>query len=430
MKNASRWLQAEIPAWVSDGLIDQHQADAIRQRYPDLSSFSWGRFLLSAMGAIIFGLGIILFFAYNWADMPKYVKLAVIIGSLIVAHLSAFALSFKSAEFQNLSEGLHVLGTMLFGAGIWLIAQIYHLDEHYPNAFLAWGLCATAMAWVLPSVIQGLLAVILLSVWGTAEVVEFDSLHLASPGLLLMGLVTLAWQQRSRVLLFFSVLATLALVCVNVTWFETTVIFYVIFSMATLLIAVATLVPHTSFPQSADVLVVLGSLVYGSQLFVLSFIVYFLHDWLALPNSTAQAVSWGTLALAGLTWILILARLWRTATTETRWLHQALILIATLLIFSVSIGVFHGPPTILTLLFSGILTAHAVLLIIHGTEDVAWQRVLLGCALLALIVLIRFNDLFTSLLMRSLVFVMLGAGLFFIGHWYSRAKERQRASHA
>lgn len=40
---------------------------------------------------------------------------------------------------------------MLFGAGIWLVAQIYHIEEHYPNGFLIWGLGAMALAWALPS---------------------------------------------------------------------------------------------------------------------------------------------------------------------------------------------------------------------------------------------------------------------------------------
>ena len=40
-----------------------------------------------------------------------------------------------------------MLGTLFFGAGIWLVAQIYHIDEHFPNGFLIWGLGALALAW-------------------------------------------------------------------------------------------------------------------------------------------------------------------------------------------------------------------------------------------------------------------------------------------
>ncbi len=39
---------------------------------------------------------------------------------------------------------------MFYGAGIWLVAQIYNIDEHYPNGFLFWALGALAMAWAMP----------------------------------------------------------------------------------------------------------------------------------------------------------------------------------------------------------------------------------------------------------------------------------------
>jgi uncharacterized membrane protein len=61
------------------------------------------------------------------------------------------ALGRCSPERTGLIGGLHLLGTMMFGAGIWLIAQIYHIDEHYPNALLIWSLGALGLAWALPS---------------------------------------------------------------------------------------------------------------------------------------------------------------------------------------------------------------------------------------------------------------------------------------
>ena len=62
---------------------------------------------------------------------------------------------------------------MLFGAGIWLVAQIYHIDEHYPNGILIWSLGALALAWSLPSLAQGFLAVLLVSLWAGVEIFDF-----------------------------------------------------------------------------------------------------------------------------------------------------------------------------------------------------------------------------------------------------------------
>ena len=140
---------SEVKTWVTDGLIDERQADLIRGRYPIAGSTGWGQALITAIGAMIFGLGIILFFAYNWSEMSKFTKLALVFGALGLAHFAGILLRFsKSGRYASI-EGLHVLGTMLFGAAIFLIAQIYHIDEHYPTAFLVWGLAAMALGWVL-----------------------------------------------------------------------------------------------------------------------------------------------------------------------------------------------------------------------------------------------------------------------------------------
>ena len=63
---------------------------------------------------------------------------------------------------RQLSEALCVLGTMAFGAGIWLVAQVYNIDEQFPAGFLIWGLGALAMAWAIQSVPQAIIATILL----------------------------------------------------------------------------------------------------------------------------------------------------------------------------------------------------------------------------------------------------------------------------
>jgi uncharacterized membrane protein len=44
--------------------------------------------------------------------------------------------------------------------------------------------------------------------------------------------------------------------------------------------------------------------------------------------------------------------------------------------------------------------------------------------LFALLVITRYVDLFNSLLLRSLIFLLLGAGLFLVGNFYARTKGR------
>jgi uncharacterized membrane protein len=147
MSNPTRWLFTEIERWTNDKIISEDQAAEIRARYPaSPPRRSWGLILFSGLGAVVVGLGVILLLAYNWAEIPKFGKLGLVFGSIVAAHSAGLWLRWKPSPNSELGEALSLLGTMLFGAGIWLVAQVYHIDEHFPNGFLFWGLGALALS--------------------------------------------------------------------------------------------------------------------------------------------------------------------------------------------------------------------------------------------------------------------------------------------
>lgn len=423
----NKWLAAESSSWVHEGLISAEQAKLLRDRYAANAGMSWGLFLLSAIGAIIFGLGIILFFAYNWADLPKFAKLALIFTALVVAHVAGLFVSSKHRNNQNLREGFHVLGTLMFGAGIWLIAQVYHIDEHYPNAFAFWGLGALALAWAMPSVIQGLIATVLIATWGFAENAGFNKAHYLSVAIMVIGVLPLAWHLKSRVLLFFSLVATLGLSFTNVLLkFDEEIIFYLLFAMATLLICFARLARYSSFPASGDVLRTIGIAGYGLLLFIASFEDATRALIQQRPEDSAYLFSGGILGLALVSWIVLAIHMRKLGASLTKFAEIILVLITIMLTGLLLIGAFNEHHWLGVLLINGVLACHCILLIIIGTDEVNWRHVAVGCLTLALLVFMRFNDLFESLLMRSMVFLVVGAILFFIGHIYAKQNAQKK----
>ena len=202
MKKHIKWLFKEIDNWVNEGVIATEQGELLKNRYPTpVEGAAWSRIIFFSIGAILFGLGVILLFAYNWEKMHKFAKLAVIFFALIAAHGTGIWLRRPESKYRAAGEGLHLAGTMLFGAGSWLVAKIYHIEEHYPNAFLVWGVGALALAWAVPSISHGVVAVILLVMWNSFEAFDFKNPHLLSPILILAGILPIAWLNRSRVLL-------------------------------------------------------------------------------------------------------------------------------------------------------------------------------------------------------------------------------------
>ena len=438
MSKHTAWLHKQLTDWANEGLIDEPTRQTLAARYPEAGQQLRGYSLLTSLGGIIFGLGIILFFAYNWAAMHKFVKLAIVGSALIASHGAALALARRQSQRSNLTIGFHVVGTMMFGAGIWLIAQIYHIDEHYPTAFMVWGIGALTLAWAIPSAAQALMATMLLSVWGIAEATEFRSVHWQSISLIGLTLIPLAWVLRSRTLLLFSLLACLGLSLLNFgIHVDPAVIFNLIFVVSLMLIAAAYISEQTTFPESADLLRALGVAVYGCCLLAMTFATGpVFHDMSSLRLSgnyprASSIILWILMAITVLFWAAILIAGFRNKLLNsfsiTKSLQHALILVSLLLLMAQTADLFDNQLQPLTLLFNIILAAHSILLIIRGTDNLKWPQVAVGCATLSVLVFIRFNDLFHSLLMRSLVFVVLGAMLFFIGHLYSKRKLKENS---
>ena len=429
MSRQSDWIQSEIGSWVSEGLIDQSTGQLLRSRYAD-SSKGWGFSLITAIGAIIFGLGVILFFAYNWQSLPKFARLAMILFALAAFHLLGWYVRNKNPQQHNLSEGFHLIGTMMFGAGIYLIAQIYHIDEHYPTAFLVWGAGALLFAWVLPSIIQGLFATVLFAAWGASEVFDFYQMHLPAIALVLFGVLPLAWHLRSRVLLGLGIIVVMGLGLINIgVHISAELSVYVFFAIGVLLIALSYAVRFTSFVQSAEVLRTIGAAVYGIILFALTFVHRLGGGIPKIDSRVEQMVLWGSLGVAAAIWVAMCIYSVRAKFPLTRSLQHGLILLSILVVLAQAAFTLPVSDLVYSLLYDAILAALCILLIIRGTDNLQWRQVAIGCVALAVLIYARFNDLFESLLIRSLVFVILGAMLFFIGHLYSRRKLREQ-SHA
>lgn len=98
----------------------------------------------------LIGVGIFSFIAANWEGMNDITKIAVI----IVAMITAYAAGWYAKEQSHLaktSEVLFCLGTIIYGAGIFLIGQIFHVQANWPDGFILWMMGSLAMAFALGS---------------------------------------------------------------------------------------------------------------------------------------------------------------------------------------------------------------------------------------------------------------------------------------
>ncbi len=440
MKNISGFLSRETQDWVVDGLISPEQAAAIRARYPEApAAASWTMVLFSCLGAVLLGLGLILFFAYNWDDMSKYAKLGVVFAGLTGTHFLADRLTKR--EMGRMAEGIHLLGTMFFGAGIWLIAQIYHLNEHYPNAFFVWALGALAMAWARPSVPQGILAAVLLIVWNGSELLDFDAVFHSAPFLILAGLLPLAILRQSRVLGTLTVAAFITSLTMTAGILDDDLVPPALFFSCVAVMGVnvlrgdrSVLPPMKgSFPFSGGLVYLLLVFLFGFDEFLGGFSI------LRLGGPLEWIYFSGPLAAAAAVFFVLILRIRRSAGggrlfPETGPLtpkadplaydpilrtHMGNVLGASILLLFAQF--FHGPAEVpIMIFFNLIFLCHAVLFLYQGCRKRHIRLILLSCLMIGAQTLARFHDLFDSLLARSLVFCLVGAGFFVFGKVFTR----------
>ncbi len=428
MKKNIKWLFAEIDQWTNAGIITARQRQAIKQRYPAPEQGpAWGRIIFFSIGAILFGLGVILIFAYNWQRMHKFVKLAVIFTALISAHGAGFWLRRPQSSHQTAGEGLHLLGTMIFGAGIWLVAQIYHIDEHYPTAFLIWGIGALIMAWGLPSIAHGIGATLLFVLWNCFEAFDFKDPHLISPFLILFCIMPLAWIKRSRVLLTIGVIGFLVTLFPSVSMLEGDLAALVIFFCGCMLIAGAIVIKQRDlFAEMSPIFSFIGFFIYFGILFILSFYHRGSGIWSVKFDQFLQSLFFFSFALAAIgAWMWAL---WPTPKNQ-RQPNQALSaeyigVLATLgLMILNTLGLIPLKGWLGMAVFNVIFIYQCIILIMTGCKTLNLKITVTGCLLFAAIAMARYTDLFVSLVTRSLVFFIAGAALFSVGIYYSRTKK-------
>ena len=142
-------LTEEAGRWVRQGLISEEQRSAILGLYPQPEAGNRDRTILifTILGSLLVGAGVILFFAANWPALPAALKVGAIMAAVVGAYGAGYHLQYQRGDYPRLGHSLIFMGALFYGAAIWLIAQIFHLESHYPNGFLMWAAGVLPVAW-------------------------------------------------------------------------------------------------------------------------------------------------------------------------------------------------------------------------------------------------------------------------------------------
>lgn len=431
--HSSEWtdlLAKEAARWVREGLISEEQRARIMGLYPSPPGASRDRtvLILSVLGSVLVGAGVILLFASNWQRIGAGIKVAAIIAAIVGTYATGYHLQFQR-DFPRLGQALILLGGLLYGAGIWLIARVYHVGGNFPTWFFLWGAGLIPMAWATSSYLLLYLAIILMGGWTMAEQAAFSTHNYLFPAVLLIGVLPLARRLRSA-LAEAGILAGLSIwLAVNFIRFATDGFsggaqllgvsrVMLLFGAAVLALGLARLGDFRAYSGIGAVLV-LGS--------VYAFTFHYAGPWVA-GHETVSVVP-GIFSVPGffgpaiVLFLIVTAlgawRYWQEGGAERPFVAAGLLI---LVVSPFIVGALPEVPRMIAfniVLFGG--TLGLVLLGLHRRSELL---VNLGLVIFLIHGLTRYADLFFRALDRSLFFI-LGGILLLGGGWLLEHNRRR-----
>ncbi|PWT98504.1 MAG: hypothetical protein C5B52_12095 [Bacteroidetes bacterium] len=151
----------ELPNLIEEKIIDEETAQRIRNYYLNKPSQRSNILtsILTAAGALLAGLGIILIIAHNWDNLGSVTKTVFAFLPLILGQALCFYAITKKKGNRIWGEASAIFLFCAVGAVIALIGQIYHIDGTLEGFLLTWILLTLPLVYIVPSRLTALLCI-------------------------------------------------------------------------------------------------------------------------------------------------------------------------------------------------------------------------------------------------------------------------------
>jgi uncharacterized membrane protein len=211
-------IETDLKRWQDAGWISADGFTAIRGDLDSRQSRFGLPHVLALLGGVLLCFAAMTFVASNWQAMSKLLRLSVLAAGLWGSFAAAFA--FFRREQEAFGHTAVLAGSGIFGAAIMLIAQMYHIDGHPPDAVLVWSLGAALAGVVLRSPPVLILATLLLALWSGWESTLAHAVHWAFvPAWLALTAASLTVTRWRAVFLLLALVLAGWTFCLGPLWF-------------------------------------------------------------------------------------------------------------------------------------------------------------------------------------------------------------------
>ncbi len=430
----------QIKQWLKDGTITQAQA---KKMLADTSKYKKQQrsdkliITLSTIGAILLGLGAILFIASNWKVIPNLIKVFILVSSTFASYYVGYLFKYQKQNLPRVGASLLFLGALLFGATVFLIAQMYNINANNHFLVLIWFVSIIPLTVFLRFKPLGWLSSFLLCLWAVLLRLDYD---FSSYWVLVVWMLSLLpW-----VYMLFSSVATALLSLFFYVWlclfifrtFDYNSSYGDLFSLPVLYLVSGVFLfgmgalhyYHDKFRDIARVYRIVGIKTVLVSLFFLTFSVfagnyekYNLNIRDGSVISSQFTTGFVVLVLSAL--ILIMINLFfNFSKSETNIIENSIGM--GLLAISLIFFFFPAENNIYVVLFNLILAGIIFTIIFIGYNRQDMTLVNIGIFWASLMIIVKYFDFFWSLLSRS-VFFMIGGLILILGGVALEKKRRQ-----
>lgn len=159
-------LESKLAAWRAAGLLNGvavERIQAFELAQAPSTRLRWPVIVALVFGAMMIGAGVLLFVAAHWDEMSPNARFATLLTKVAFFHAAG---AFTRERSPRLSSALHGVGTAVLGAAIFLAAQVFNLQSHWPSGILMWA-GGAVVGWLLldRDWVQGAMAAILIPFW-------------------------------------------------------------------------------------------------------------------------------------------------------------------------------------------------------------------------------------------------------------------------
>ena len=150
-------LDADLARWQADRVITAATVDAIRAALPPAPKSINIPTVIGILGGLLIAAAFLAFVAANWTAIARPARFLVLLAGIAGAYgLGAW---FDRSNRPYLADISATIGSIVFGASIALVGQMYHLSDDFAGGLMLWALGALIAAALTGS--RGALAVAL-----------------------------------------------------------------------------------------------------------------------------------------------------------------------------------------------------------------------------------------------------------------------------